>query len=372
VSTAFERGGGGHASHMHRGGAQPGGGTGGSGTRLRVGMLGTGGIAARHAGAVAALSDQLELVACCGRPQSRSGEGPPPTAGTASRLEEFAAKFGCAPYSDFDRMLQEQRLDLLIVALPPHAHTGQVEKAATAGVHLLVEKPIALTMDRALSMVSAVKRAGVVGACGFMYRFGDAVRRWDAQAAAGTTGRPGMFVGQFHCNALHADWWREQAKSGGQVIEQLIHIVDLARYQLGEQQSVYARGSNFFHCGIDRYDSDDVSAMILGYDDGRVGVLNATNGAIPGKWAKSWQIIAERMTGHFTGWNSGILTPTQGDSPDERIDTQTDVFVAQLVDIAEAISSLRAPRVTLADGAQTLRIVLAARESIVSRREVRL
>jgi predicted dehydrogenase len=269
-------------------------------------------------------------------------------------------------------MLQEQRLDLLVVALPPHAHNGQVEKAAAAGVHLLVEKPIALTMDRALSMLSAVKRAGVVAACGFMYRFGDAVLRWDAEASAATTGRTGMFVGQFHCNALHADWWREQAKSGGQTIEQLIHIVDLARYQLGEPQSVYARGSNFFHRGVERYDSDDVSAMILGYDDGRVGVLNATNGAIPGKWDKSWQVIAERMTGHFTGWNAGTLTRTQGEVSVERIDTQTDVFVAQLTDVVGAISSHRPPRVTLDDGAQTLRIVLAARESILQRREIRL
>lgn len=331
-------------------------------TRLRVGILGTGGIAARHAGAVAALNDPLHLVACCGRPAN----------GAQPKVAEFAAKFGCAPYSDFDRMLREQGLDLLIVALPPYAHTGQVEKAAAAGVHLLVEKPIALTMERALSMVGAVKHNGVVAACGFMYRFGDAVLRWDAEAIAGVTGRVGMFVGQFHCNALHAEWWREQAKSGGQVVEQLIHIVDLARHQLGEPQSVYARGSNFFHRGVDRYDSDDVSVIILGYDNGRVGVLNATNGAIPGKWDKSWQVVAERMTGHFTGWNTGTLTRTQGEVAVERIDTQTDVFVAQLADVAEAITLQRPPRVPLEDGAQTLRIVLAAKESIAQRREIRL
>lgn len=329
---------------------------GGHVSKLRVATLGTGAIAARHAGAAAALS--LQLVACCGR--------------TEPKAAEFAAKFNCAAYTDFERMLAEQRLDLLIVALPPHAHSGQVEKAAAAGIHLLVEKPIALTMDRAMSMVGAAKRAGVVAACGFMYRFGDAVLHWDARAVAGATGRAGMFVGEFHCNALHADWWREQRKSGGQMVEQLIHIVDLARHQLGEPQSVYARGGNFFHRSVDRYDSDDVSAMILGYDDGRVAVLNATNGAIPGKWAKGWQVIAERMTGQFTGWNAGTLTRTQGEMSVERIDTQTDVFVAQLADVVGAIASNRPPRVTLDDGAQTLRIVLAARDSIAQQREIRL
>src|ERR1700761_9285053 len=318
--------------------------------RLRVGMLGTGGIATRHATALASLPEQMQLVACCGRePQ---------------KVEPFAAKFGAHGYVEFERMLNEQKLDLLIVALPPYAHSGQVEKAAAAGIHLLVENPIALTLDRALSMVTAARDSGVVAACGFMYRFGDAVTRWDTEAAAGATGRAGMFVGQFHCNALHADWWREQAKSGGQIVEQLIHIVDLARHQLGEPQSVYARGSNFFHRTVDRYDSLDASAMLLGYDDGSVAVLNATNGAIPGKWEKNWQVIAQDMTGQFTGWNSGILTRTGVNPGVEKIDTQKDVFVAQLEDIAAAISQRRVPRVPLEEGAKTLRTVLAAAPSV--------
>ena len=327
-------------------------------TKLRVGILGSGGIAARHAAAIATLGAKMQLVACCGRNEHR--------------VAEFAAKFSALPYTHFQRMLKEVRLDLLIVALPPYAHSGQVEDAAAAGIHLLVEKPIALDMQRAQSMVTAAKQAGIIAACGFMYRFGDAVLRWDAEAAAGATGRAGLFVGQFHCNALHADWWREQAKSGGQVVEQLIHIIDLARHHLGEPQSVYARGSNYFHGRTDRYDSDDVSAMILGYDDGRVAVLNATNGAVPGKWEKSWQVIAERMTGQFTGWNSAVLTHTQGAAKVERIDTQTDVFVAQLTDIAGAISARRAPRVPLEDGAKTLRIALAAARSSAEKREILL
>jgi predicted dehydrogenase len=326
---------------------------------LRVGLLGCGGIGARHAGAVAALPEKMQLVACAGR--------------DVAKVRTFAEKFGAAPHTDFHRMLDTARLDLLIVALPPGAHNGEVEQAAQAGVHLLVEKPIALSMERAESMLRAAVEAGIVAACGFMYRFGDAVARWEAAAIAGEVGRTGMFVGQFHCNALHAHWWRERAISGGQMVEQLIHIVDLARHQLGQPQSVFARAGNFFHRDVDRYDSDDTSAIILGYDDGRIGVLNATNGAIPGKWDKLWQVIGERMTGRFTGWNTGVLTHTSGAAPRvEEIDTQTDVFVAQLADLATAISERRAPRVPLSDGVATLRIVLAAGRSAAERREIGL
>jgi predicted dehydrogenase len=327
-------------------------------SRLRIGLLGCGGIARRHAAAIAALSDQARLVACCGRDEQK--------------VAAFAREFGAAVWTDVRRMLDEAKLDLLIVALPPHAHTGQVEMAAAAGVHLLVEKPIALDLQRASSMVDAAARAKVVAACGFMYRFGDAVVRWDQARASGETGRVGLFAGQFHCNALHAEWWRERTKSGGQMIEQLIHIVDLARHQLGEPQSVYARASNFFHRDVERYDSDDLSAIVLGYDDGRLGVLNATNGAVPGRWDKLWQIVAERMTGRFTGWNSATLVHTSGEMRNEQIETHTDVFVAQLADVTAAIVDKRAPRVPLAEGAETLRIVLAAQLAAQSSREIRL
>jgi predicted dehydrogenase len=325
-------------------------------TPLRVGLLGCGGVAARHAAAIAALPEQMQLVACCGRDEAKA--------------EAFARRFGASACIDVRRMLDAARLDLLIVALPPYAHTGQVEMAAAAGVHVLVEKPIALDMERANSMVDAANKAGVVAACGFMYRFGAAVRRWDAATASGETGRVGLFAGQFHCNALHADWWREGAKSGGQMVEQLIHIVDLARRQLGEPQCVYARSANFFHRDVARYDSEDVSALVLGYDDGRIGVLNATNGAIPGQWSKQWQLVAERMTGRFTGWNTATLTHTTGTPRNEDIDDATDVFVAQLADVAAAIRDKRAPSVPIADGASTLRIVLAARGSASHRREI--
>ena len=325
--------------------------------RLRVGLLGCGGIGARHATAVGVLKDEMQLVACCGRSESK--------------VQEFATRFGAAPFTDLRRMLDSQ-IDLLIVALPPFAHTGQVEQAVAAGTHVLVEKPIALDMTRASAMVDAAARAGVVAACGFMYRFGAAVRRWDAAARSGDTGRVGLFTGQFHCNALHADWWRERAKSGGQMVEQLIHIADLARHQLGEPQTVYARAANFFHRDVAGYDSEDVSAIVLGYDDGRVGVLNATNGAVPGQWNKLWEIVAERMTGRFTGWNTGKLTHTVGTPRTEEIDEQTDVFVAQLADVAAAIRDRRAPTVPLSEGASTLRIVLAARQSAAEGREIAL
>src|SRR5689334_13523089 len=89
--------------------------------RLRAGILGVGGIAGRHAGALARLADRYELVAACGR--------------RAEAAAAFTQAHGGTPFTDFGRMLDEAAPDVLIVALPPYAHGGEVEAAAARGVH---------------------------------------------------------------------------------------------------------------------------------------------------------------------------------------------------------------------------------------------
>jgi predicted dehydrogenase len=322
-------------------------------TRLRVGLLGCGGIAGRHVAAVKALSDRMELVACCGR--------------DLERTREFAAAHGGKAFVDLDRMLDEG-IDIMIATLPPYNRRGEIEHAAAGGVHLLVEKPIALDLEAATRMVEAVEAAGVVAAIGFMYRFGDAVRRWREL----DTGPVGLYAGGYYCNALHAHWWRKRKLSGGQVLEQAIHQIDLIRHLVGEPDSVYARQANLFHREVPDYDVEDVSATFFGWDDGRIASLTASNIAIPGVWHKEWAIMAERMTGRFTSWNEAVLTRTTGEVGSETVAGTSDPFVAQLADVADAIREQREPHVPLREGAATLRLALAAVRAATERRELRL
>jgi predicted dehydrogenase len=327
-------------------------------SRLRVGLLGCGGIGARHAGAVARLNEEMELVGCCGRDPERTSA--------------FAAEHGGAPFSDLDQMIDRARPDLLIVALPPYVREGEIEHAAERGVHLLVEKPIALDTATADRLVAAAQQAGIVAAVGFMYRFGEAVARWQALSQAGETGPVGLFSGSYHCNSLHNAWWPDRARSGGQMLEQLIHLIDLIRVFMGEPDTVYARAANLFHKGVDGYGIEDVSALVFGWDDGRVATLNASNAAIPGRWQKEWRLVAERYTGRFEDWNKAVLTRTAGEVADEVVAGETDPFVAQLADLARAIRQGRPSAAPLSEGAASLRLALAARRSADERREIRL
>lgn len=337
---------------------------------MRIAILGPGGIAAKHSAAARALGH--ELVGSAGR--------------DLARTEMFAREHGGAAFTDLDRMIDAVAPELLIVALPPFAHDGEVEHAAARGLHLLCEKPAALDLGRAERMVAAAEAAGVTAANGFIYRFGDAVRAWQAADA----GPVGLFAGGYHCNALHAPWWREQARSGGQLVEQVIHQIDLIRLFMGaagqgsgdaqqrwkagggEPDTVYARRANLFHRDVEGYTAEDVTAVVFGWDDGRLATLTATNIATPGLWWKAWEVFAERLTGRFTSWNAAAFTPTVAGAEPVRIEGATDVFQAQLADVVAAIGERRAPRVTLADGVATLRLALAARDAAAERCEVRL
>ena len=319
---------------------------------MRIAILGPGGIAAKHAAAAAALGH--ELVASIGRNQDRAAA--------------FAAQHGGAAFIDLDRAIDATAPQLMIDAAPPFSRQGEAEHAASRGLHLLVEKPIALTTAAADRMIAAADAAGVVAANGFMYRFGDAIRAW---RAAGT-GRVGLYAGSYHCNALHAQWWRDRARSGGQIVEQVIHQIDLIRHLIGEPDTVYARRANLFHGQVEGYTAEDVSAIVFGWDDGRLATLNASNIATPGEWAKDWRVYAERLTGTFGGWNDGVLTPTQADATAKTVSGTTDVFQAQLADVVAAIEHRRPPAVTLADGAKSLALALAAARSADEGGEVRL
>jgi predicted dehydrogenase len=323
-------------------------------SRLRVALLGCGGIGKRHADAVQTLPDTMELVAGCGR--------------DLGRTVAFMTAYAGGAYTDLDQMIDGAKPDLIIATLPPYVRKGEIEHIAARGIHLLVEKPIALDPLAADTMVTAVERSGVVAAIGFMYRFGDAIRQWHSA----DTGPVGLYAGTYHCNALHADWWRSEAKSGGQILEQVIHQIDLIRHFMGEPDSVYARRAQLFHAGIPGYDVEDVSAIIFGWDDGRIATLNASNIATPGLWQKDWNLFAERMTGRFSGWNDAVFTPTVAGQRAETVAGDTDPFVAQLADVAAAITDRRAPYIPLSEGAASLRLALAARQAADERREIRL
>lgn len=318
--------------------------------KVRAGILGVGGIAHKHARALHALSGRVELVACCGRDFEK-------TRAFADQYTQGRAMV----FANHAEMFERADLNLVIICLPPFAHRDEVERAAERGIHLLIEKPIALDTKTAWNMVRAVERAGIKTQVGFMYRFGQAVQEFKRRLDAGECGRVGLFSARYFANALHAAWWRERAKSGGQIVEQAIHLFDLFTWLGGDIARVYSRQANLFHRDTPGYDIEDVSTTILEFKNGALGVIYATNAAVPNQWVKEWRVVTAKMLAEFSDWNHAIFTPTTTPNlAPQVIASERDVFVAQLEDLLQAIETGGETLTPLFHGARTLDLALAA------------
>ncbi len=320
--------------------------------RYRVGLLGCGGIAHTHARSILK-TGRMELVAFCDMEEQRAKE-----------FNERYAQGSGQVFTNYQKMLELAKLDILYICLPPFAHSDEVELAAKAGVHIFIEKPIALDMETANRMVRACKEHGVKSQVGFMNRHGEAVLTVKRMIESGEAGQVGWMVAWYMCNSLHALWWRDKAKSGGQIVEQIIHTFDLARYLLGEPVSVFCHLDNLFHRDVPNYTSEDVSATSVRFNTGAVATIAGTNGAIPGKWINQWKLVTQNFTIDFTDANNAVLVQTNLlHTRTLTINADKDLYLAETLDLLSAIERGGETLCPIEEGAKTLRFVLAVRQS---------
>ena len=329
---------------------------------IRVAVLGCGGFARKRQAPNLAALPQVELVACCDQVRTN-----------AEALSQEITGGAATVYTDYVSMLDEAKPDALYVALPPYAHGDEVEQAARRGIHVFIEKPIALDMDTAWRMVEAAERAGVVTQVDFQFRFGAAVEQVAGAIASGSAGAPGLMLARYFCNSLHAPWWREKDKSGGQLVEQVIHMVDLLRHFLGRPTHVFSRQANLFHQDVPGYTVEDVSGTVVSFESGALGVIAATNGAIPGQWINQYHLVTRNLTADFADSNRATVTHTAEQPPRvEVIDAERDPWHAAAADFIAAIRENRPARVPLREGALSLELALAAMASAERQDEVKL
>jgi predicted dehydrogenase len=227
---------------------------------IRVGFVGTGNITRRHFGALDKLRERAEVVAVCDVVEERA--------------QQAAAPFGAKAYLSSYEMLSREKLDALYVCLPPDAHVDQELAAAEKGIHLYVEKPLPLDIKKAEAIARAIAAAGTVSAVGYQWRHFSHTRalkeRLAGDRAASSREPVGMALGYFLNILPGSPWWRVGARSGGQVVEQAIHIFDTSRYLLGEAERVwadYSRGANRDEPG---FDQDDVYTVNVRFQSGVV------------------------------------------------------------------------------------------------------
>ena len=330
--------------------------------RLRTAILGCGGFAHRHAQNLITLPEEIELTVFCDHHEQNA--------------RAFSEKYGNEKgviFTEHREMFEKANLDLVVICLPPFAHSDEVEVAAEHGVHIFIEKPIALSSEHAWRMVDAVEKARIKTQVGFMFRFGMGIERLKELITSDEVGSLGLMTARYFCNSLHAPWWRERSKSGGQFVEQIIHMVDLMRYLMGDPTSVYSRQENLFHRAVPDYTVEDISATIFGFQGGGVGVIYATNGAIPGKWINDYRFVAQRLTAEFANANNALFHYT-AETPvrTESITGEKNIHLAELQDLLTAIHTDAQTRTPMREGAKSLDMALAATQSAEIHQEISL
>jgi myo-inositol 2-dehydrogenase/D-chiro-inositol 1-dehydrogenase len=222
----------------------------------RVGIIGAGGVAQRHARVLSGLPD-VQVAGI--------------TDVVPEAAERLAAEHGSRVYPDAAALLGGS-LDAAYVCVPPFAH-GPAERAVIeAGLPMFVEKPIAINLDIATEINDLVTERGVLTAVGHHWRYLAVVE--EARRLLGD--RPVRLVtGSWLDKVPPVGWWPHKERSGGPVVEQAAHVLDLARHLAGEVDEVAAFG-NGTPPDVAGADVDGATAAVLRFRSGAVGTLGAT------------------------------------------------------------------------------------------------
>jgi predicted dehydrogenase len=228
-------------------------------TPLRAAILGTGAIANAHATALAATPD-AELVAVADRDAEHAGV--------------FAQRWNVDPaavFGSLDELLARGGLDVLHICTPPGVHAEQAIAALDAGLHVVCEKPAALSLDELDAMTDAARRADRRLAVVFQQRTGSAAAHVRRLLDEGALGRPLVATCQtlwYRDPAYFAVPWRGKwaTEGGGPTLGHGIHQIDLLAWLLGDWSSVQGQLWR-----LDRdTETEDVSTAVITFEGGAV------------------------------------------------------------------------------------------------------
>jgi myo-inositol 2-dehydrogenase / D-chiro-inositol 1-dehydrogenase len=231
-------------------------------TKVRIGMVGAGAVAARHVRTLLAM-DGVEV----------AGVADP----ALERARELAGSAGAAAYPNHMELLDAERLDAVYICVPPFAHGAPELAVIDAGLPMFVEKPVAIDQGTAATVAARLDERPVLTCTGYHWRWLDIFDR----AAELLADRPPRLV---QCSWLDKvpppAWWLRRDGSGGQVIEQTTHVLDTARGLAGEVTEVHALGTGgeaaSTEAALPAADIHDVSVATLRFASGAVGTVAST------------------------------------------------------------------------------------------------
>ncbi len=351
------------------------------------GIVGTGVIAAIHADAIALLSEtglsktglSETGLSETGRPDARLVAVTDVDAGAAAA---FAAARGCPAEPDLGALLARRDIEVVCVCVPSGLHAAIGVQAAKAGKHLVVEKPIDVSLDAADRLIDAARTAGIALTVISQHRFDPGLVELKRLLDDGALGR--LVLGEastkwYRTQAYYdsAPWRGTYAMDGGSLMNQGVHYVDLLRWCMGPPAEVTAVCFTQAH----RIEVEDTALAIVRFASGAVATILSSTAAFPGfpqrleiTGTKGTVTVEDgRIVGRALAVDANPAATSEAGRSAAADPAALDVagHAAQLADLLDAVDTGREPAVTGQDGRDALAIVLAVYESSRTGRPVR-
>ena len=347
--------------------------------KLRFALVGAGFIGAVHARELAGL-DEAELVAVVDTDPAKA--------------EVLAARYG-APVAttDLDAVLRRDDVDAVSICTPTGLHADGAVAALDAGKHVVVEKPLDVTLAAADRIIDAEKRSGKTVAVISQHRFDKSSEKVLQAVRDGHLGTITSAI------ASHA-WWRGQSyydsgdwrgtwalDGGGAIMNQTVHTINLMTTVVGTPVGVFAYTACLAH---ERIEVEDTATAVVKFASGALGIIHGTTAAYPGLDA-SLRVFGSKGSAVISDDELVFLHENAGEAPEiamsemTGLNQVTDEFRLepedlklgrahrrQLADFVEAVTTGRPPRVGTAEAQTALSMILAMYESAASGHPVKL
>lgn len=299
------------------------------------------------------------------------------TAETQQEAGNIARQYETEIYPSLEEMLPE--VDVVDICSPTHLHYDMAMKAAAAGKHIICEKPLARTTAQAQKIVAACQKAGVQLLVAHVVRFFPEYALARAAVVQGQIGKPGVIRlhrGSYRPKKPAGNWFLDEVKSGGILMDLMIHDYDYARWIAGDVESVSARRVTQRHPEA----PVDYGLVILTHRSGALSHIAGAWAYPPPTFRTHLEIAGDRGLIEFDSDSTApiqnlILKTGGSDAPDVGLPSSPvteSPYTTQLKEFYHAIADGKLARVSAADGLAAVQIAEAALESAYTGQPVKL
>lgn len=325
--------------------------------KVRFAVVGCGRIAPKHAESIVALPD-AELVAVCDI--------------IPEKAQAFADKYGAKPYTSYEEMLAKEDIEVVTIATPSDLHAPIGIAAAKFGRHVMVEKPMAMTLKSADELIQTCKDNGVKLEVIHQNRFNKSVKLMRNALEEGRFGKLTHGQATVRWNRddnyyAQAPWRGTKLQDGGVLMNQSIHNIDLLQWTFGPVESVFG----YTTTAMRKIQMEDVGGAVIKFKSGAIGLIEAASTIYPKNIEETLNVFG--ATGSVIIGGIAVNRIETWEFPESETEKKQ-IFASQesdpptvygfghrevIADMIQAIREDRTPAIPGEEGRKALEIILA-------------